>query len=247
MHVIFTILERSLILDAKSLQLVENELQEHFGQASAPRCAQRQIKLAFFNLQCLRAGTVLKVLGQLLWTTSPSEQKSESWVISFCLLLLLTLAIDKNIISAHYLCESRIMHDGQDPKMERAAFEKLRNLMEIELFERCKEIFHWKFKTRKGGKEACNPIRDGAAAFGRLAVPEARTTELVLDLQELVQDFGMYPSIEHEKIPSRLTVPELQIGAHSSQISQDGNVSEFNPYTDAGHLTCIFLDDFLSR
>jgi hypothetical protein len=247
MHVIFTILERSLILDAKSLQLVENELQEHFEPASAPRCAQRQIKLAFFNLQCLRAGTFLKVLGQLLWTTSPSKQKSESWVISFCLLLLLTLAIDKNIISAHYLCESRIMHDGQDPKMERAAFEKLITLTERELFERSKEIFHWKFRTRKGGKEACNPIRDGAAAFGRFAVPEARTAELVLDLQELVQDFGTYPSIEHEKRPSRLTVPEPQIRAHCSQIPQDSDASEYNLYTDAGRLTRIFLDDFLNR
>jgi hypothetical protein len=196
MHVIFTILERSLILDAESLQLVEEELQEYFPPLTAPRCAQRQIKLAFSNLECLRVAAFLKELGQRLWVTSSTKQKSESWATSFCLLLLLTLAIDKTTISAHYLCEGRIKHAGHDPKIERAAFGQLITLTERELFERCKEIFHWKFKTRKAGKEACNPIRDGVAAFGSFAVPEPRTAELVMDLQELVQDFGTYPSVK---------------------------------------------------
>ena len=246
MHVILTILERSLILDAESLQLVEEELQEHFPSETAPRCAQRQIKLAFSNLECPRVAAVLKELGKLLWDTPSTKQKSESWATSFCLWLLLTLAIDKTTISAHYLCEGRIKHAGHDPKMERAAFGQMITLTERELFERCKEIFHWKFKTRKGGKEACNPIRDGVAAFGSFAVPEPRTAELVMDLQELVQDFGTYSSVEHENRPSRLTIPEPQIRAHCSQIPQDGD-SEYNPYTDAGRLTSIFLDDFLGR
>ena len=192
MHVIFTILERSLILDTESLFLVEEELQEHFPSATAPRCAQRQIKLAFRNLGCLRAVAVLRELGKLLWDSSSTKQKLESWATSFCLLILLTLAIDKITISAHYLCEGRIEHAGHDPKIERAAFGQLLTLMERELFERIKEIFHLKFKTRKAGKEACNPIRDGVAAFGSSAVPEPRTAELVMDLQELVQDFGTY-------------------------------------------------------
>ena len=205
MHVILTILERSLILDAESLKLVEEELQEHFSSEASPRCAQHQIKLAFSNFEYLRVAAVLEELGKLLWDTSPTKQKSEIWATSFCLLLLLTLAIDKITIAAHYFCEGRIKHAENDPKIERAAFGQLIILTERELFERCKEIFHWKFKTRKGGKESCNPIRDGVAAFGSFAVPEPRTAELVMDLQELVRDFGTYSSVEHENRAARLT------------------------------------------
>lgn len=46
-----------------------------------------------------------------------------------------------------------------------------------------------------------------------------------------------------ENRPSRLTIPELQIRAHCSKIPQGDE--KYNPYTDAGRLTRIFLDDFL--
>jgi hypothetical protein len=107
------------------------------------------------------------------------------------------LTINKNTISAHYLCECRIKHVELDPKKEREAFEELITLTERELYERCKEIFHWKFKTRKAGKEACNPIRDGVAAFGISDIQKPGIVELVMNLQELVQDFGTYSSAEH--------------------------------------------------
>ena len=244
MHVIFTILERSLILDEESLQLVEEELHANFPLRTAPRCAQRQIKLAFSNLVFSRVTAVLKELGKRLWNNSQTKQSSESWATSFCLLLLLTLAIDKTTVSAHYFCEGRIRFPGHDPKLERAAFGQMVTLIERELYERCKEIFHRKFKTRKAGKEACNPIRDGVAAFRSSAVPEPRTAKLVMDLQELVQDFGTYSSMEHKNRSSRLTIPEPHIRAHCSEIPQD---SEYDRYTDAGRLTRIFLDDFLSH
>lgn len=243
---IFTILERSLILDKESLQLVGKELQEHFPSATAPRAAQRQIKLAFLNLQCRRLKKVFEDLGKLLWESTSTKQKSETWVMSFCLVLLLALVADKTFTSAHHHCEGRIKHAGHDPKMERAHFQRVIDIMEKELLGRCKEIFHWKFKTRSKSKEACNPIRDGVAAFGKSTVPEPRIVELVTDLQYLVQDFGTYSFIELKYRPSTLTIPEPQIRYHSSRIQRDKDSME-SMYADAGRSTCIFLDDFLGR
>lgn len=62
-------------------------------------------------------------------------------------------------------------------------------MTERELFDRCKEIFHTSFKTRKGGKEAYNPIRDGKAAFRGKAVNEG-ITRFVWDLESVMRDFG---------------------------------------------------------
>jgi len=61
--------------------------------------------------------------------------------------------------------------------------------MQTELFERCKEIFHSSFKTRKGGKEACNPIRDGIRAFRGKAVNEG-ISRFVRDLDAIMRQFG---------------------------------------------------------
>jgi len=66
-------------------------------------------------------------------------------------------------------------------------------LTQTQLFERCKEIFHSSFKTRKGGKEACNPIRDGIAAFRGKTVNEG-ISRLVWDLDEVIRDYGKMKS-----------------------------------------------------
>jgi hypothetical protein len=149
--------------------------------------AQMQIKMAFFHLQQRRIQLVLKQWGSILWTNSLNSDKS--WVHSFCIFTILMLVLEKTISAAQSLCEARIAYQGYDPVPERAKFNELVRLTEKELFDRCKEIFHWKFKTRKWGKEACNPVRDGASAWQRYTMDE-RTTKFVEDLQHLTGAFG---------------------------------------------------------
>ena len=101
----------------------------------------------------------------------------------------LTKYSDKSLESAYYFCENRIRNYGDDPLMEREKFYELVRLTQTELFERCKEIFHSSFKTRKGGKEACNPLRDGIAAFRGKTVNEG-ISQLVWDLAAIIREFG---------------------------------------------------------
>ncbi|KUJ07394.1 uncharacterized protein LY89DRAFT_691843 [Mollisia scopiformis] len=225
MHVTAVILERSLILDSSSLHQVEQYLQQQYPERSAPRCAQRQIKLAFFLLQQRRIMRVLKDWGSMMWATNSSISKDKEWALAFSVFVTLILVMDKTLGAAYYFCEGRIRHHGHQAGPERAEFENLVRLTQKELFERCKEIFHWKFKTRKGGKEACNPIRDGAEAFhGKSKSVDPEVMQFVRDLQNVVGEF------------------ELDVRSHRS--SRSDTESE---YTDAGRLACIFLDDFLSR
>lgn len=191
LHVTAVILERSLILDELSLRKVSNHLGQEFPSKSAPRCAQRQIKLAFFVLQQRRIQRVLKDWGSMMWTTNSSLGKDKEWATAFCVFIMLILVMDKTLGAAYYFCEGRILHHGQDEDKERTEFERLVRLTQKELFERCKEIFHWKFKTRKGGKEACNPIRDGIDAFtGKTKGPlDGDVAALVEELQILTGGF----------------------------------------------------------
>lgn len=191
MHVTAVILERSLILDPNSLHQVENHLQQQFPERSAPRCAQRQIKLAFFLLQRRRIEKVLKDWGSMMWATNPNKSKDKEWALAFSVFVTLILVMDKTLGAAYYFCEGRIQNHGYAAGRERAEFDSLVRLAQKELFERCKEIFHWKFKTRKGGKEACNPIRDGTEAFqGKSKSVDPDVVMFVRDLQTVVGEFG---------------------------------------------------------
>jgi hypothetical protein len=196
MHITSTILERSLILDGPSLQTVSSHLHQKYPTDTAPRCAQRQIKLAFFLLQQRRINRVLKDWGAMMWatnTSSSSAPKDKEWATAFCVFIILILVMDKTLGAAYYFCEGRIVHDGLDEGRERGLFGNLVRLTQKELFERCKEIFHWKFKTRKGGKEACNPLRDGNDAFvGKIGELDGDVARLVGDLQGLVGGFGKF-------------------------------------------------------
>jgi len=140
------------------------------------------------------------------------------WEISFCVFILLTQIMDKNIGAAYFLCEDRIKHDNHDEKTEREGLENLVRLMDREIFERCKEIFHIRHKTRKGGKESCNPIRDGNVAW-RGKQPNSRTEQLVNDVRSVVRDFAI----------------RRQTSSSTDEI----------PYTDLGRRATIFLGDFL--
>jgi hypothetical protein len=193
MHVTAVILERSLTLDDESLSQVQQNLLEEFPERTAPRCAQRQIKLAFFMLQERRIMKVLKDWGNMMWSTSSNTSKDHEWATAFSVFLMMILVTDKILGAAYYFCEGNIVHGRNEANSERRQFLKLVELTQKELFERCKEIFHWKFKTRKGGKEACNPIRDGIEAFhskSKSAPVDSHVRSLVSDLQAVVEEFG---------------------------------------------------------
>ncbi|CZR62743.1 uncharacterized protein PAC_12640 [Phialocephala subalpina] len=225
MHVTSVILERKFILDTDSLYQVQDHLHQQYPEQSAPIYAQRQIKLAFFLLQQQRIIKVLKDWGNMMWAINSSISKDKEWALAFSVFVTLILVIDKIIGAAYYFCEGRIKYHGYQVGLERAEFQKLVRLTQRELFDRCKEIFHWKFKTRKGGKAACNPIRDGAEAFQSMSKSvDLNVIRFVKDLQNIVGDF------------------EQDVRSYRS--SRQDMDSE---YTDAGRLALIFLNDFLGR
>jgi len=135
---------------------------------------------------------VLKDWGAMMWATNNNTSKDNEWATAFSVFLILILVMDKTLGAAYFFCEGRIAHHGYEAGPERAEFQKLVRLTQKELFERCKEIFHWKFKTRKAGKEACNPIRDGMDAFqGKSRLGSSSIASLVWDLRAVAEDFGM--------------------------------------------------------
>jgi len=161
----------------------------------------------------------------MIWATNPSATKDKEWALAFSTFLILILVMDKTLGAAFYFCEGRVKHHGYPASTERESFQELVRLTQKELFDRCKEIFHWKFKTRKGGKEACNPIRDGIDAFqGKSKTVDHDVVRFVMELQRIVGEYE----------------PDVRMHRSSSR-------DEDSEYTDAGRLACIFLDDFLSH
>jgi hypothetical protein len=148
---------------------------------------------------------------------------------------------DKILASAYCNCETEITR-GADPKTEQALFGELLRLTEKELFDRCKEIFHTSFKTRKAGKEALNPIRDGKGAFRGRMVNE-RILRFVRDLEAVMKGFGKIVSEASRDL--LLTVSEPEIRSHRS--SRAEWPSNHKPYMNEGRLVSIFLADFLDH
>ena len=193
MHVTAVIMERSLVLDSVSQEHIQQQLNEEYPERSAPRCAQRQIKLAFYFLQEKRIVRVLKDWGYMMWSTSNYTSKDIEWATAFSVFLIMILVTDKILGAAWFFCEAAIQHERKDADWERRQFQKLVDLTETELFERCKEIFHWKFKTRQVGKEACNPIRDNIKTFqgkSKSAPINTSVKHLVWDLRVIIRDFS---------------------------------------------------------
>ncbi|KAG0650084.1 hypothetical protein D0Z07_3228 [Hyphodiscus hymeniophilus] len=191
-HVTSTILERSLILDDDSMHTVETYFHTKYPKRSAARCATRQVKLAFFEVQQKRIMKVLESWGSMMWTNNKGTSTDKKWAISFSVFLALILSIDKTLGLAYYFCEGRIANRGYAASSERKRFQELVRLTQAELFERCKEIYHSSFKTRKNGKEACNPIRDGMAAFKDRSVAEP-IEDFVQELRSIAREFGKPP------------------------------------------------------
>lgn len=189
MHVASVVLERSLFLDDESTHTVQSHLGRRYSEKTVARCAQRQIKLAFFLSQQKRINRVLKDWGSMMWTIGNNANSDNRWAVSFCIFVILTLMMDKTSTAAYFLGEENIRYHGTELASEKAKLLELVKLTEAQLFDRCKEIFHWKFKTRKGGKEACNPIRDGLDAFRGRPV-SAGLERMTGELQSMVREYG---------------------------------------------------------
>ncbi|KAK6615066.1 hypothetical protein H4I95_00218 [Botrytis cinerea] len=235
-HIACAILERSLILDGESTNLVEGRLREDFPPESSPRCASRQIKVAFFISQQERIKEVLREWGQMMWTSNRATTNERKWAIGFSVLLVLTLVMDKTLGLSYFNTESRIRHGGKEAIIERHEFQERVKVTQTNLFERCKEILHSKFKTRKGGKESFNPIRDGDGAW-RGKVIDERIAGFVHDVKNVVRDHEPQVRSCRVKVSKILRDDPLSLSLKANE----------SPYTDAARLACVFLDDFLEH
>lgn len=186
-------LGNSLVLDQGSLDLVSSRTGQVYEGDSSARCAQRQMKLTLFMAQKKRIIDCLQQWNNLMWATTGTSTASANhghrWVTSFSVFLVLTLVMDRTLVAAWYFCEGNIQHHGADAATERGKFHQVLISTRVQLFERCREIFHSRFKTRKAGKESCNPIRDGWR--GRQMM--ARELELVEDMNCILGEFGRHP------------------------------------------------------
>jgi hypothetical protein len=175
--------------------------------------------MAFYYLQQRKIELILQQMGDLLWNPSTTSL-DRNRVRAFCIFTVLMLVLEKTILTSKYFCEGRITHSGYDPGSERAKFEEFLRLTEREFLERCKENFHRKFKTRKGGKESRNPIRDTTSAWHKSTLDE-RTTKFVEDLQRLTNAFGkprpQFLNLFH--VPAYWRSVELDIDQHRSSNS----------------------------
>ncbi len=177
-----------------------------------------------------------------MWSSNKSTPSDKRWAISFSVLLTLILAIDKTLGQGYYFCEGKIEHHGAEEASERRKFQELVRFTQAELFERLKEIFHSSFKSRKNGKEACNPIRDGMGAFKDRNVDGA-IERFVEALRVISRAFGETRGWGCDGW--RLTPLGRETQSHRSSLPDPSEEDE--PYTDAGRLACIFLDDFLEH
>jgi len=220
-----------------------------YDRSSAPRLVQLQMKLAFYNIQCQQINDVLDEWGKL---QGSQKNRKETWAISFCVLLLMILVMDKIILAAYDKCEHTIRLAGQELPAERQEFNLLVDLIETKLFKRCKEIFHGRYKTRNINKaDGCNPLRDGVAAWRSkkeqvdFASPsttddmavDSSTLRLCREIEGVMRNFGIFryaPSITNHST-SR---PLLERGA-------DEDPRE-NGYSNLGRLARVFLSDFLT-
>jgi hypothetical protein len=148
---------------------------------------------------------VLEAWGSMMWTSNKGTTSDKKWAISFSVFLALILIIDKTLNQGYYFCENRIAHHGFEASSERKRFNELVRHTQRELFERCKEIFHSSFKTRKNGKEACNPIRDGMSGAFKARDVDKPIEMFVEELRGIAREFGKSDFIKFRV--SRLTFP----------------------------------------
>ena len=233
MHVNSSILERSLLLNEEVINLVP-PLKDYEYPYSA-EVLEQQVKLIFLTSQRTQVMKIFEAWGKLMWKSSSANLKNHrNWTIPFCVLVVMIMVMEKSITSSQLLCEARIQLLGSDAKAERARAAELTSLIKTQLFERFKEIFHLRFKTRKGGMESCNPIRDGLATMGVVTVDE-QTTQFLSNLVLIVKELG-------KTIPSGLSnILTLLEHEQASATMVEGQVMS------SGSLVRAFIDDFVGH
>lgn len=160
-HVICSLIDRSFLLDQESYDNARKQLKHEFPRHAAPNLVQRQLKYIFFQGQQKRIISVLKSWGKSI--RQIDKPSSTLWTADFCVLSMLCLIMDVTISSAYELHVYRMETHRETNDRE------LRNLagtIEEELFQKAKEIFHLRHRTRRGGRESYNPLRDGIDPHG---------------------------------------------------------------------------------
>lgn len=186
-HILTTLMERSLLLTPESLNTAQEVLGQEFHGRS-PQLAQRQIKLVVFDALRSRLISLLKD-----WEIINNHAVSpeDDWAAELCVLLILILVADKVVVSALYFCEGRIQHHGYHAKSERAEFGEFVEVSDKYSFGYLRESFHNRYGTRRGGKESFNPVRDGMNSWRGAKEPDSKTKRLVEDLIHIKNEFGM--------------------------------------------------------
>lgn len=197
MHISFSILESQFSIHESSVPDVESLLGQELPARTPPVVLQKQLKLVLYVSQEKRIIEVLRGFGSQMWSSSLPKNRGDQWISLFCLMSLLAMAADKIIVAARTQRDARIIFQESYvlQKEEEVSVRNLEQLIRREFFDRCTEIFHWKFKTRKGGKEACNPIRDGFETLQGKGVDsqlESGAMEFVKELQNLAASMGTH-------------------------------------------------------
>jgi len=207
-HVICTLIDRSFYLDQDSYESARRQLKYEFPRDASPSLVQRELKFIFFAGQAERIRTVLQEWGKSI----RKDLDSRNYWTDFCVLAMMCLVMDKTILSAYelHLYRMEVNLETNDRKLR-----ELAGIIETELFQKSKEIFHGRHKTRKGGnllKEEIGPRSSQDQGRDRWSL------KMRNELRLLVCRIG--------KTPARRTVGE-------------------NSYEESGRLTRIFLSDFL--
>ena len=191
-----------------------------------------------------RIVAVLTEWGRLMQNMTNSDKR---WTTAFCVFMVLVLAMDKMIAAAYRKCESKIARNEGDPQTEREGFRTLVRLTETELFERCKEIFHIRYKTRKGWNERINPIRDGFEGDGwKAEKTDEKTRRLIANLRRIMRDLGRCLALA-PVVPPLALLNDLTDQEHAGEgggIAAASLPSAPQNYNNAGRLASIFLRDF---
>lgn len=213
-HVNCTIIDRSLLLDQGSYELVQRRFMKNFPREAAPRVVQRQLKCMLFSGRQDRLRSVLQK-----WSKSIRGIKKKTWLIDFCVLAVIVLCCDLTIKSAH---ESHLFKLKTNRETNDRELLNITRYIETEIFQKAKEVFHARHKTRMGGKASSNPMAEDFDS----RISEGRnhdwwTPTLVAELRQLIIEIGK----------SR---------ANGSRIPDNEE-----SYQGSGRLTNIFLSDFL--
>lgn len=148
-HIVFSLLDRTFILNRNLYANTQHR------QYTIPNLVQSQLKYLFFQNQQQRIHSIFKG-----WEESINKIHTPNltcWITDFCVFCILCLIIDMAITSVWLFHSHRkeTSHETNDREAQ-----ELIGIIEEKLFRKSKELFHLRYRTRKGGRESFNPLRD---------------------------------------------------------------------------------------